>query len=218
MPDDVKPQPARRRYDASRRRAAAAATRLAIIDAARVLFLERGYAATTMAEIADAAGVALDTIYATIGPKPALFRQLIELAISGEDSAVPADERTYVQEIQAEPDPRRKLQRYARAIREIHGRLAPLVDVLREARRGEPELAALWSEIAARRASNMHRFVAEVAATGGLRADIALDEAADLVWATNSPEFYLLLIAERGWTPEQFERWLADLWIRTLLA
>ncbi|MDP8908003.1 MAG: TetR family transcriptional regulator [Chloroflexota bacterium] len=217
MEPDVKPSPAKRRYDATRRRAAAAETRRTIVAAARRLFLQRGYAATTMPAIAAAAEVALDTVYATVGPKPALFRHLIELALSGEDQPVPAEARDYVQAIRAEPDPRRKLARYARAVCEIHPRLAPLVVVLREAARGEPELAALWAEIAERRARNMRLFVADVAAAGGLRAGVTVDEAADLVWATNAPEFYLLLVDERGWDPERFERWLAELWIRMLL-
>ena len=217
MDADVKPRSPKRRYDATRRRAAAAQTRRTIVAAARGLFLERGYAATTMPAIAEAAGVALDTVYEAIGPKPALFRHLIELAISGEDEPVPAEERNYVRAIRAEPDPRRKLALYARAVGAIQPRLAPLFGVLREAARAESELAALWTEIAERRAANMRLLVAEVAAAGGLRAGVTVDEAADFVWATNAPEFYLLLVGERGWDPERFERWLTELWVRTLL-
>ncbi len=217
MDSDVKPSPPKRRYDVSRRRMAAAETRRAIIAAARRLFLEHGYAATTMPAIAAAAGVALDTVYATIGPKPVLFRHLIELAISGEDQPVPAEQRDYVRAIHAEPDPRRKLARYAQAVCTIQPRLAPLFRVLREAARSEPELAELWTEIAERRARNMRRFVTDVAAAGGLRAGVTVDDAADLVWATNAPEFYLLLIEERGWDPERFEHWLTELWSRALL-
>jgi hypothetical protein len=103
-----------------------------------------------------------------------------------------------VHAILAEPDPRRKLARYAHAVRLIQPRLAPLFQVLREAARGEPELAVLWREIAERRAANMRLLVADVAAGGGLRAGVTVDTAADLVWATNAPEFYLLLVEERG--------------------
>jgi AcrR family transcriptional regulator len=220
MKSDVKtavPSP-RRQYDSSRRKAAAAETRAAIVRAARLLFLERGYVGTTMPAIADAAGVALDTVYAAVGAKPVLFRLLIELAISGEDEPVAAEERAYVRAIQAEPDPRRKLAGYAHAVRMIQSRLSPLFVVLREAARSTPELAALWTEIAERRAGNMRRFVAEVeTAAGGLRSGMTLEEAADLVWTTNGPEFYLLLVEERGWDPERFERWLAEVWVRMLL-
>jgi AcrR family transcriptional regulator len=220
MKSDVNPSDPspRRQYDSRRRKAAAAETRAAIVKAARRLFLERGYVGATMPAIADAAGVALDTVYAAVGAKPVLFRLLIELAISGEDEPVVAEERAYVRAIQVEPDPRRKLAAYARAIRMTQSRLAPLFVVLREAARGNPELAALWTEIAERRAANMRRLVAEVAAAaGGLRSGMTIEEAADLVWTTNGPEFYLLLVEERGWDPERFEQWLAELWIRMLL-
>jgi AcrR family transcriptional regulator len=207
----------RRRYDSSRRQAAADETRRRILRAARELFLERGYTATTMPAIAESAGVAVDTLYATIGPKPAIFRLLIETALSGKDEAIPALDRDYVREMQAEPDPRRKLDRYAHAVRMIQGRLAPLVAHLREAARSEPQLAELWQEISSRRAANMRLFAAELAATGGLRPGLSIEAAADIIWATNSPEFYLLLVHERGWSPDQFEAWLADSWKRLLL-
>jgi AcrR family transcriptional regulator len=207
----------RRRYDSSRRQAAADETRRRILRAARELFLERGYTATTMPAIAESAGVAVDTLYATIGPKPAIFRLLIETALSGRDEAIPALDRDYVREMQAEPDPRRKLDRYAHAVRMIQGRLAPLVAHLREAARSEPQLAELWQEISSRRAANMRLFAAELAAAGGLRPGLSIEAAADIIWATNSPEFYLLLVHERGWPPDQFEAWLADSWKRLLL-
>src|SRR6185295_13810627 len=106
------------------------ATRHSIIDAARRLFLEKGYAATTMPAIAQAAGIALDTVYATVGKKPTLFRLLIEMAISGSDRAVPAEERDYVRAIREERDAARKLRLYAGAVSRIQSRLAPLFRVL----------------------------------------------------------------------------------------
>jgi AcrR family transcriptional regulator len=218
MEPEVKPSPPpKRRYDTSRRRAAAEQTRLAIVASARELFLGNGYGATTMPAIAEAAGVALDTVYAAIGSKPELLRHLIELAISGESRPVAGEERAYAREMREEPDARKKLARYARAIVEIHPRLAPLFQVLREAARTEPELAALWREIADRRAVNMRRLVADLVATGEVRPGLESDEIADFIWATNSPEFYLLLVEERGWLPERFQAWLAELWTRTLL-
>jgi AcrR family transcriptional regulator len=217
MPDDVKTAPRRRSYDASRRKEAADQTRRGIVAAARALFLARGYAATTMAAIAESAGVALDTVYASVGPKPALFRHLVETAISGLDQPVAAEERDYVRQVRAEPNARQKLVLYARAHRLIQERLAPLFAVLREAAPTHPELAALWEEISQRRAANMRLFAADLATTGSLRGDLSLEEAADVIWATNSPEFYLLLTRERGWDPERVERWLADSWVRLLL-
>lgn len=210
----------KRRYDASRRRAAADQNRDAVVRSARAQFLERGYAATTMAAIAEDAGVALDTVYSLVGAKPALFRLLIELAISGERAPVQADERGYVQSIRSEHDPLTKIRIYAHAVTEIQVRLAPLFRVLQEAARSEPDLAALWTEISNRRATNMRRFVADVLGDDQARilpGDLTLDEAADLVWATNGPEFFLLLVEERGWPLERFERRLVEIWTNLLI-
>lgn len=206
-----------RPYNAARRREAARRTRRAILDAATQLFVERGYIATTVADIAAAAGVALDTIYAAVGRKPTLFRLLIETAISGADAPVPAEERDYVAAIRAETQAVRKLELYAQAMRGIHIRLAPLLRVLQVAAPSDPELAAVWSEIAERRAHNMRMFVSDLGETGAMREDISREEAADVIWATNSPELYVLLVYERGWDPDHYAHWLADSWRRLLL-
>jgi hypothetical protein len=170
-----------------------------------------------MATIAEAADVALDTVYAAVGPKPILFRLLIERAISGEDQPVTAMERDYVRAIQAEPDAGRKLALYAAAIRRIQARLAPLFLALQAAASAEPALAALWTEIGERRAGNMRLLAGELAETGALREDISVEEAADVIWSMNAAEFYVLLVQQRGWEPERYERWLADAWQRLLL-
>ena len=211
MPGRVK-----RRYDATRRRQAAARTRAAILDAARQLFTERGYAATPMTAIADRAGVALDTVYASVGRKPEVARLLIETAISGTDQAIPAEQRDYVRAIQAAPDADTKIAIYAAAVAAIAPRLALVLAIIQQAARDEPELARLWDQIAERRAANMRRFVADLATAAPLRLDP--DQAADIVWATNSAEMYQLLVGQRGWSPQRYEGFLADTWRRLLLA
>jgi AcrR family transcriptional regulator len=208
--------PVKRRYDASKRRQAAERTRQAILGAALELFGDRGYAATPMTAIAERAGVALDTIYASVGRKPDLARLLIETAISGTSQAVPAAERGYVQAVRAAPDAETKIAIYASAMRTIAGRLAPVLGIIQQAAPSDPELAALWREIAERRADNMHRFVTDLAAVGTLRVNPA--DAADIVWATNAPELYQLLVGQRGWTPDRYEQFLADAWRRLLFA
>jgi len=208
--------PVKRRYDASKRRQAAARTRQAILDAALELFAAQGYAATPMTGIAQRAGVALDTVYASVGRKPELARLLIETAISGSSQAIPAEERDYVQAIRAAEDAEAKIAIYASAMRGIAGRLAPVLSIIQQAAPAEPELAALWLQITDRRAANMARFAADLAAVAPLRVDPA--DAADIIWATNAPELYQLLVDQRGWSPERYEHFLADTWRRLLLA
>jgi AcrR family transcriptional regulator len=207
----------KREYDSSSRKQAARLTRDAIIDAARRVFLDKGYAAATMPAIAEAARVALDTVYATVGKKPALFRLLIERAISGSDGAVSPEEREYVRAIRAETDAAGKLRIYAAALRGIQEELAPLFRVLQGAVPLDSELAALWQSISQRRANNMRLLAADLAATGRLRRHLSLEKAADIIWSMNSPEFYLLLVEQRGWSSREFEDWLADAWVRLLL-
>jgi AcrR family transcriptional regulator len=209
------PAPVKRRYDATRRRQAAARTRTAILDAARELFTERGYTATPMTAIAERAGVALDTVYASVGRKPELARLLIETAISGTDQAIPAEQRDYVRAIQAAPDAETKIALYAAAVTAIAPRLAVVLAIIQQAAHTEPDLAALWDQIAERRAANMHRFVADLAAVTPLRLD--LGDAADIVWATNAAELYQLLVGQRGWSAQRYERFLTDTWHRLLL-
>src|SRR5215469_5344110 len=210
------PAPVKRRYDAPRRRRAAARTRAAILDAARELFTERGYTATPMTAIADRAGVALDTVYASVGRKPELARLLIETAISGTDHAVPAEQRDYVKAVRAATDAGTKIDLYAAAVAATAPRLALVHSIIQQAAPARPELAAMWREIAERRAANMRRFVADLATVARLRLDP--DQAADIVWATNANEMYQLLVGQRDWTPERYERFLADTWRRLLLA
>lgn len=213
MSGEVKSRP----YDNAGRQTQSEATRQRILDAARRLLVERGYRATTVAAIAAEAAVHVDTVYALVGRKPVLLRELIEQALSGTGSTVVAEERDYVRAMRAEPDPARKLAIYARAIRDIQGRMAPLFLALRDASATESDARQVWQEISDRRATNMRALVRDVAAARGLRPGLSVDEAADTVWATNGSELYVLLTVERGWPPERYEAWLADTWCRLLL-
>ncbi len=215
--DPVKSGQRKRRYDARGRQRAAAETRLRILDAARDLFTTNGYVGTTVGAIAERAGVATDTVYAAVGTKPALFRELIELALSGTDQPVPGAERDYAQRMRDEPDAGRKLAVYAAAATAIQGRLAPLFRTLHEAAATDQQLATMWREITGRRAANMRLLAADLASTGRLRDDLTIDEVADIIWTMNGSEYYTQLVTDRGWPAERFERWLHDAWCRLLL-
>jgi AcrR family transcriptional regulator len=208
----------KRDYHSPRRVEQAAETRRAVLTAARELFVNAGYPATTVAQIAARAMVSVDTVYATVGRKPELLRELVETSISGADRAVPGEQRDYVALMQAASTAREKLSIYAYAITAIQQRLAPVFLALRDAAVTNPDCAALWTEISQRRASNMRRLAADLRATGELRADLSNDQVADIIWSMNAAEYWVLLVRERSWTDEQFALWLIDAWTRLLLA
>jgi AcrR family transcriptional regulator len=211
-------RPVKRSYDNAGRQARSEDTRSRILDHARESFATRGYRATTIAQIARAADVHVDTVYALVGRKPELLRELIERAISGTDRALTPADRAYVRAMSAEPAPERKLAIYAAAVRDIHARMAPLLVALRDAATTDDEARQVWTDIGDRRARNMRDLVRGLGPPGTLRPNLTVDEAADVIWATASAELYLLLAHERGWTIEVYEHWLADTWTRLLLS
>src|ERR1700722_6012394 len=204
----------RKPYHSPRRAEQAIATRGAVLDAARELFIEQGYAVTTVADIARLARVAVDTVYAAVGRKPALLREVLETAISGSDQAVPAEQRDYVARVRAAKGAREKIETYVAALVEIQPRLAPVYLALRDAAPTAPDSAATWREISERRARNMRAFAADLRATGELRTDLSDDDIADIVWSMNGPEYWTLLVSDRGWSSEQFGNHLTDAWQR----
>ncbi|MDQ1051974.1 TetR/AcrR family transcriptional regulator [Streptomyces sp. V4I2] len=215
MSDQVKG--GKRGYHAPRRAEQAAATRRAVLDAARELFVRQGYAATTVAQIARRADVAVDTVYAAVGRKPALLRELVETSLSGTDHPVAAAQRDYVLRIRAAHTAAEKIAIYAAAVTELQQRLAPVFLALRDAAVTDADCATLWLQIAERRARNMREFAADLRATGELRPDLTDDEVADTVWSMNAAEYWVLLVHERGWSPEHFGARLRDAWIRLFL-
>jgi AcrR family transcriptional regulator len=207
-----------RRYHSPRRAEQAAATRGAVLAAARELFVAQGYLGTTVADVARRAQVAVDTVYATVGRKPELLREVLETALSGTEQAVPARQRDYVVRIRAAGTAREKLALYAAAVVDIQARLAPIFLALRDAAVSDPASAAEWERISRRRAANMREFAADLRASGELRPDLSDDEVADVVWSMNGPEYWVLLVGDRGWTPERFGAFLTDAWTRMLIA
>jgi len=210
-------KPVKRPYDGSRRRAAAAAKRAEIIAAAAELFAADGYAGTSVQAVADRARVSLDTVYASVGRKPQLLLAVHDAALAEGPTPVPAEQRSYVQAVRAAPTAAAKLRTYADAMARVLPRTVPIMRALREAGSTEPECQAQHDALSDRRAANMRRLVADLRETGELRTDLSDDDAADLVWSLNSPEWYEL-VTGRGRTPEQYADLLADVLVRTLLA
>lgn len=207
----------KRSYRSERRAEQAAATRTAVLRAAREHFAERGYAATAVAGIATSAGVNVDTVYRSVGRKPQLLLAVIDMALAGTDEPVVAEQRDYVRAVLAAEGARAKLETYADALGRVMPRVAPLFDSLAQAALTEPDCAALRDSIGERRRANMLKLAVDLRATGDLRDDLDDDEVADLLWTTNSPEHYALAVA-RGWSADTYARRTGDLWTRLLLA
>jgi AcrR family transcriptional regulator len=206
-----------RRYHSPRRVEQAAVTRHAVLAAARTLFVSKGYLATTVADIAREARVAVDTIYATVGRKPELLREVLETALSGTDQVVPGQQRDYVLRVRAAASAREKIAAYIDGSVKIQSRLAPIFLAIRDAAARDADSAGLWSEISERRARNMREFSADLRRTGELRDDLSDDDVADIIWSMNGAEYWALLVGDRGWTHERFAAFLNDAWTRLLV-
>jgi AcrR family transcriptional regulator len=216
MNHDVK---SRRRYDSPHRREQAAGTRRKIVAAAQPLFLELGYAGTTMAAIARDAGVVVETVYRSFGSKVALFGAVVEAALAGgvERAELPVEERPAIAAIIAETDPVKQVAMYAATQPGIHRRAGPLLRAVRDASALDPEGARVWSEIEAQRHAGQARMAGLLASRGALREGLGVEIASDLIWTLTSLAVHDLIVVERGWSSEQYERWLTDALTRELL-
>jgi AcrR family transcriptional regulator len=212
----VKPS---RRYQSPHRREQAAQTRRAIVAAASRLFLERGYAATTMAAIAAEAGVVVETVYRAFDGKAALFRAVVEAALAGgvEGAERPVEERPAIAVVIAEPDPTRQVELYAATQPGIHRRAGPLLRALRDARGLDPELARIWDEMEAWRRDGQGRFAEMLASRGALRHGLSTASAGDIVWTLCSLAVHDLLVLERSWSSRRYGEWIASALKRELL-
>jgi AcrR family transcriptional regulator len=205
-----------RRYDSRRRQASAAQTRLSVLRAARDLFAKKGYAATSVADIARAAGVSVDTLYEAVGRKPQLLLAVHDMELARADDPVEAAQRDYVVQIRAAATAAEKIALYAEALARVLPKAGPLLLSLHDAGRTDPECAAMYRRIVERRAANMRQFAADLRATGELRTDLDDDAVADLVWSMNAPEYFRLL-ESRGFTPARYAALVREVWSRTLL-
>jgi AcrR family transcriptional regulator len=206
-----------RKYDSTRRQAQARQTRLQIAEAARSLFMERGYGGTTIEAIAEKAGVAPETVYASFKNKRNVLSFLFDISIGGDDEDIRLLDRPDPQAVLKETDQRRQLNLFARDITGILHRAAPIFEILRIAAKTEPEIAELVQRLLRERMANMSRVAKSVAANGPLRQGLNRTRAAELIWAMTSPELYLLFNRDRGWTDQEYAQWLTDTLIRLLL-
>ena len=206
-----------------RRARKALATRHRVLDAAESLFVRDGYAATTIAAIAEEADVAAATVYAVFGNKRAILSELLTIRAVGDDDAIPPrfparlQSRDQWQAIEREPDPRRQLALVAALATQIGNRIGGLYQVLAAAAGSDQEIAELYRNQQQARYTDQQRLAGSLARRGALRQGLSEATAADIMWAIANPTTHHALIGERRWAPDQYEQWLARMLVCALL-
>jgi len=158
-------------------------------------------------------------VYRSFGSKAALFAAVVEADLAGgvERAEVPVEERPAIAAIIAETDPARQVALYAATQPGIHRRGGPLLRTVRDAAAVDPEVASVWSELEAWRYKGQGQLVGLLASRGVLRDRLSVEAANDVVYTLCSLAVHDLLIIERGWTYDQYERWLTNALTRELL-
>ncbi len=215
MTDEVKRS---RTYDSSLRTQQASDRRRALAQAARDLFVEGGYPATTMEAVAKRADVSLKTVYNAYRSKAGLLRAVWDLSLKGDLDDAPVAERPWYAELLSEPDPHRQLAMTAESSRVVKTRIGPMLRVIRDAAPIDDDLAALWELIQTDFLDNQRAIVESLAGKGSLRPGLDVQRATDLMWTLNHPDVWLLLVDRRGWSPEDWESWFARTCREQLLA
>ena len=207
----------KRPYHSPRRREQAEATRTQILDSAERLFIRDGYVATSMAAIAKQAGVALKTVYLAFETKSGLLRALWHRNLRGGREEVPVGEQQWFLDVLEEPDPAKTLRLNARNARRVKARIAPLGDVILNAAAADPEVKALSERIWSQFYDNQREVVKSIQKRKGLKRGLTVERATDILWSLNHPHVYVLLLRSRGWSEDDYERWLGDITCEQLL-
>ncbi len=200
----------KRSYRSSVRQAQAAATRTAVVAAASELFVEHGYVATTIDDIADRAGVSRATVFNAVGGKPALLIRAYQVAVRGDQPDTPLGEQERSRRILADTDAYCLLAGYAAVAAEAQPRIAPLYEAIRAAAHADTEAAALWRRLTGERRDGAGRVIRALKRLGPLRAGLAVDTATDLLWLLNDPAHYSLLVQQRHWSLRRYRTWLTE--------
>ncbi|GAA3821815.1 helix-turn-helix domain-containing protein [Nocardioides panacisoli] len=208
-------QHVKRPYDATRRRAQARQTQRDVLRAAHDLFVEQGYGRTTIAQIAERAGVSTETIYATFKNKATLLHRTWDVTIGGDDEDVVFHERPEIMAIRAEPDLAKRFMMHARMSTATARRMTPFARSVAGAAASEPSAAEMAREMDQQRLMGMTVMASEVAATGQLR--VSEEECRDVIWAMTDGHLWHQLVVERGWSDDRYAEWLGRTWVAMLL-
>jgi AcrR family transcriptional regulator len=191
--------------------------RAAVVDAAQALFVERGYAGTTVDAISERADVPPATVYRLFSSKLGILKSVLDVSIAGDDAAVAVQDRPSARELFATTDPREQLAGFANFIRDINARAAPVYQILVSAAEADPGAASLLAEYTRQRHEGQRQIARSLARRGALRAGLRARDAEDIIHALMSPEVFRLLVVDRGWAPTRYADWLGALLIDQLL-
>jgi AcrR family transcriptional regulator len=205
----------RRAYNSARRQAQAQETRSLIVRAARDLFIERGYGRVTISEIAQAAGVSAETIYAAFGNKPTLLHRAWDVTVGGDDQDIVFHERPEVVMIRNEADLAKRFMLHATVATRTAQRIAPFQLMVQAAAGADPGAAAMLEEIGRQRLAGMTVMAREAARTGELA--VPEEECRDILWSMTDGMLWHRLVNERGWTNENYAGWLGRMWVQLLV-
>lgn len=191
--------------------------RRAVIDAARALFLERGYGATTIDAIGARSDVPPATVYRLFSSKRGILKALLDVSIAGDDDAVPMAERPPVRSLLADPDPENMVASFVHVAAEVNARTAAIYRILASAAASDADAATLLGELTRQRQQGQGLVARALARGGALRPELRARDAGDIIHALASPEVYGLLVVDRGWPPERYEAWLTRTLVDQLL-
>jgi AcrR family transcriptional regulator len=196
----------RRRYDASRRQAAAAATQARVLEVAERLFLTDGYAATSLAVIAATAGVSPELIYKAFGGKAGIVREIQRRGLLG-GGPTPAPDRSDAAAASS-IDARTLLEEWTQLSTEVAPRVAPIMLLVRTAAATDADLVELLGQMAAQRMDRMALNARRLRGRPGVRPELGVDQIRDVLWTYTSPDLYELLVDHRGWTLTEYRDFL----------
>lgn len=194
-------------YNSPLREQQARRTRERILGAARETFRDKGYGATTLADIATAAGVAEPTVRATFKTKPHLVEHLLRLAVRGEDDELQLHQREAFQQVLAATDADTLLDRLADLAEALHRRSWDVMEIVRGAASSDPAIAEIYGQRGCARLTNQRAVAKRLAELGALPAGTSVETTADLLWLYTAPEIYRMLAIERKWQPSRYRTW-----------
>jgi len=191
--------------------------RAAVVDAARTLFLERSYGATTIDAISALSDVPPATVYRLFSSKRGILKALLDVSIAGNDEAISMADRPLVRSILADPDPRNMVAGFVGVAAQVNVRTAAIYRILVSAAASDPDAAMLLDELTRQRQQGQGRVARALARARALRPTLRERDAGDIIHALVSPEVYGLLVVDRGWPPERYETWLTETLVDQLL-